>query len=1792
MKSLPQLFRRLLVAAALVACAAPAPAAIDLVGHDTDLFTTNPNIPSQIPNVLIVLDNSSNWSAQDQHWETELTGVATCATTLGATKDKQGDMELCALHRVTANLDEQINVGLMMFNDQNKGGYVRYAMRPMNTTNKAALQAKLIAIATDGQGITDPREKTSTNANYDGPMNDALRYFNSFSTSTGVAGDRSANADTTAYETASKFKFLAGSKDSSCGYDYIIFIGNGFPNSLDLSPSIDNAAAAYADTPAVVPDTATLQATGVNTDVWAKFMYNYGVKIANGVYRHITTYTLDVCRAACQDNQATLLKSMASVSQGKYFRVTTLEGIEEALKKVFAEVQAVNSVFAATTLPVSINVRGTNLNQVYIGVFRPDPTLSPRWLGNLKHYKLGVTNTSTGQLSLVDQNDVLAVNLNTGFITNTATSIWTELTVPGPGFWNFRGSYPATDVGKDQDSPDGDLVEKGGAAQKIRQFYDFPDLDADRTRKIYTCTGTCAAGSDLKDYLFNIANADITAQKLGAFIGKSVTSIIASGTTATVTTAAAHGFVDNDTVVIAGATPSFYNGSFLIGNASGSTFTYTISTTVLNTTAIATYTTTTTPASGLVPGTDKVKVTASTPNNYDTAAAGAATAVVSGSSNQFSYTLTTGTTTASSGHAVTALRRLTSLVWSGGVATATTTGPHGYSAGNTVTIADATDSVFNGNFTITEVPSTTTFKFNQASTPTNPAPDTTSGVVALSGAIPTSWTNTPGSTLLICGVTSANYNTSTSNCTESNASATTRAWTACLSSSSCPSVTPNPGTTPLGNYFTYTTSASVSATASSLVGATIQNVVASDTSTFSISAATVPTTTVNQGSEWTITAIAAGNATVGTGTNVFLTLTAAKLSASGNSLRQLQANDTFTTTGTCRYRISPNSEQVCSGKTIAAVVGNSASLPGAATTSFQNMTTTVTVELAVNASLAGGGQAPSISGSPTMVYTGTNNVPNALRFTLSNAKFSGQALRTLAVNDVITFANCSYTASGGSTACAGPVAAVSGNSAVTQSTGVAAGTYDRYAGTVTVDIIPSNIASVTGGVSVSVVAAGGTVGTGSTTIAWTGKTFSSALTTATTPGIVAIDIGPQQVTATTSTGIFASKTGDLTSLLTSLSSQSRAAGTITAATNTSGDTLERDKLISWARGIDNKDAENGGADATDVRASVHGDVLHSRPAVVNYNRYGDDNDVFIFYGSNDGHLRAIKGGSLASGGGKEQWTFVAPEFFSKLKRQRDQSPTLSSTNPRDYFFDGPIAIYALDADKNNKIEQNTGDKVYLFVGMRRGGRMLYALDVTDPVNPKLLWKKGCTDATGNGNAAPNAVAGGGCDAGFERLGQTWSEPKLGYLRKWPTTLALMFGAGNDSPAEIPQPCYITAWDSSGVTYKTGVNPPTPMNTTNCPPSGSTTTTVNRTMGQGIYILNATTGAILWRAGPEASATKQVPEMTYAMPGDLAVMRNRANTSSRSPDIGTESVPTGYMDRIYASDTGGNVWRFDVADASGDAATAPAFVVSRLASISEAPVTGTHAALNYRKFMFNPDVVYGTDFDAVLIGSGDREHPFDMVARNRFYMFKDKNLGTLVSTDVNTVSGDPTVKWAAPTVGIITDTTGGTLLFDVTNNCIQNEAACSSGQTTASAKSDLALAKGWKLQLSTTGEKVIAPATTAAGTVIFNTNEPKDDTVTGVTTTCVSELGTARQYGLSYTDASATYIFGNLPTQYVPSGGRFAIFAGGGFLPQPVPVVVQIDGKYYQTVIAGVQTTNPGGLKLQTRVRTYWFRKVD
>ncbi|MFE8729967.1 hypothetical protein ACFX56_23355, partial [Aeromonas hydrophila] len=69
-------------------------------------------------------------------------------------------------------------------------------------------------------------------------------------------------------------------------------------------------------------------------------------------------------------------------------------------------------------------------------------------------------------------------------------------------------------------------------------------------------------------------------------------------------------------------------------------------------------------------------------------------------------------------------------------------------------------------------------------------------------------------------------------------------------------------------------------------------------------------------------------------------------------------------------------------------------------------------------------------------------------------------------------------------------------------------------------------------------------------------------------------------------------------------------------------------------------------------------------------------------------------------------------------------------------------------------------------------------------------------------------------------------------------------------------------------------------------------------GAGIYIVNANTGALIYSATPAANSTTnlQVSTMLDSMPGGVATL---------------DSDGDGKVDRIYASDTGGNIWRMDL-----------------------------------------------------------------------------------------------------------------------------------------------------------------------------------------------------------------------------------------------------------------------------------------
>lgn len=203
-----------------------------------------------------------------------------------------------------------------------------------------------------------------------------------------------------------------------------------------------------------------------------------------------------------------------------------------------------------------------------------------------------------------------------------------------------------------------------------------------------------------------------------------------SSNTATITTTTAHGFAVGNSISVTGVSPSNYNGTFVVTAVPNSTqFQYALATDPFVTLsgrvnsrtvstaswAVGTVTIDTSSAHGLSVGTS---ITVTGFDNANTGYNGTflVTAVPSTTRLQYALASDPGGWTAAGSEAVSRTASI-ATPWAAGAATITTATAHGLSVGNTVTVASFSPSAYNGTFTVTAVPSTTTFKYALASDP-------------------------------------------------------------------------------------------------------------------------------------------------------------------------------------------------------------------------------------------------------------------------------------------------------------------------------------------------------------------------------------------------------------------------------------------------------------------------------------------------------------------------------------------------------------------------------------------------------------------------------------------------------------------------------------------------------------------------------------------------------------------------------------------------------------------------------------------------------------------------------------------------------------------------------------------------------------------------------------------------------------------------------------------------------------------------------------------------------------------
>ena len=213
----------------------------------------------------------------------------------------------------------------------------------------------------------------------------------------------------------------------------------------------------------------------------------------------------------------------------------------------------------------------------------------------------------------------------------------------------------------------------------------------------------------------------------------------------------------------------------------------------------------------------------------------------------------------------------------------------------------------------------------------------------------------------------------------------------------------------------------------------------------------------------------------------------------------------------------------------------------------------------------------------------------------------------------------------------------------------------------------------------------------------------------------------------------------------------------------------KEQIIDYIRGADVFDQDKD-TNTTENRIVITGDVLHSEPLVFHY-RYSDGSTKsYVFFGSNDGMLHAVKDSIVNSSGtetnyGEEAWAFIPPDLLPKLKN-------IVEGTGHQYYVDSSPKVYFKDDNKNGIID--TGDQVILVCGERKGGSSYFALDITNPDSPQYLWR--IDNVTSTIIPAPTTI--------ISDLGQSWSEPQFGVVKTSSTdavgTPVMFIGAGYSS----------------------------------------------------------------------------------------------------------------------------------------------------------------------------------------------------------------------------------------------------------------------------------------------------------------------------------------------------------------------------------------------------------------------------
>ncbi|HEU5361027.1 MAG TPA: PilC/PilY family type IV pilus protein, partial [Candidatus Deferrimicrobiaceae bacterium] len=482
--------------------------------------------------------------------------------------------------------------------------------------------------------------------------------------------------------------------------------------------------------------------------------------------------------------------------------------------------------------------------------------------------------------------------------------------------------------------------------------------------------------------------------------------------------------------------------------------------------------------------------------------------------------------------------------------------------------------------------------------------------------------------------------------------------------------------------------------------------------------------------------------------------------------------------------------------------------------------------------------------------------------------------------------------------------------------------------------------------------------------------------------------------------------------------------------------VRKDFVLNASSGVtaDNLGATNdteAAAIIDKVRSLGLGDIFHSTPVLVGSpSRYYPDVSGFearqtftenfskrkriVVFGANDGMLHGVNAGTwdasatpprYNAGTGDEEWAFIPSFLLGKVKN------FYRSPLTHNYYVDSPPAVADIwiDSTPGDRLDPHLASEwhTYLIGGAGKGGEGYFALDITDPTSlsyPQVKWE--LTKGTGSGQSP--------------YLGQTWSTPAIGKIRK--TVIISTLEYGYDQWVAIVGAGKAATSGSSTLAavakFKTSTGPATVSvaNTGNAPYSGQITlswieikgsktkkneaicsyTSKTVTTFENVYHQSgdridfpATSTIVSWGAPGEGRA---ILVLDAATGGILQTLTHASMGEVVAPPALVVDK-YGYIERAYVGDLAGNVWRATIDNtASFGLGGSPFFII-----------TGDNYS---RKIYTKISLAKGVGSYPlwwVFFGTGDRENPMDFLGGAIFGVydkdvFSKKGMTTTTKTE--------------------------------------------------------------------------------------------------------------------------------------------------------------------------------------------------